>query len=386
MCKKLSGLLFLFLVFISCHTEEPVVPDNSRTVLVYFVADYNLSRFVDDDIDQIKEGLESNNIQGKVVLFIQKPGIKQLVALDKGNDGKITENILHEYGKDLNSLSVEGMSSVFKEVFGTYPADKYALFLWGHGDGWLPKTQTRWIGNDGISSMDISELKEVLNKSPYFDFIFFDDCFMQSIEVAYELRKYTDYIFGCPLETPGPGAPYQLLMGSVFEPAPNIGKIVNDYYAYYAGNEARINDNWPYGAAISVIKCDELEKLAAATKELINNHVSSSDISLVSSSSVQKYDTRTNKAYFDLRDFVTKFTDADVRTAWENQLNKTVPYKASTPSCYSVYIHTTFPIKEFSGVSVYIPEATYTNWNAYYRTYEWYKASGWDKVMEAQNR
>lgn len=385
MIKKLSGLLFLLLIFVSCHTEEPVVRLN-RTVLVYFVADYKLSQFVDKDIAEIKEGLENNDIQGKVVLFIQQPGLKRLVALDKGNDGKITENILREYGDDLNSLSVEGMSSVFREVFGSYPADKYALFLWGHGDGWLSKSeiQTRWFGWDNTYSMDISELKAVLDKSPYFDFIFFDDCFMQSIEVAYELRNYTDYIFGCPLETPGPGAPYHLLMRSVFEPTPNIGKIVNDYYSYYAGDDARTKADWPYGAAISVIKCDELEKLAAATKELINNHVSLSDISHISSSTVQKYDTRTNKAYFDFRDFVAKFTDTEVRTAWENQLDKAVPYKASTPSCYSGYIYTTFPIKEFSGVSVYIPEAAYTKWNTYYRNYGWYQASGWNKVMEAR--
>ena len=43
---------------------------------------------------------------------------------------------------------------------------------------------------------------------PHFDFIMFDACFMMSVEVAYEVRNYTDYYIGSPTENPGPGAPY----------------------------------------------------------------------------------------------------------------------------------------------------------------------------------
>lgn len=386
--KKLSGLLFLFLVFVSCHTEEPVVQLN-RTVLVYLVANNNLSNFVDKDIAEIKEGLKNNAISGKIVLFVNKPGINKLIALDKDANGKITENILKEYPTNMNSVSVDGMATVFRDAFGRYPADKYALFLWSHGDGWLPKDdiRTRWFGQDGSNYMDISELKRAfdkvaLDKEPYFDFIFFDDCFMQSVEVAYELRNYADYIFGCPTETPGPGAPYQLLVQPVFQSTVNIEKIVNDYYAYYAGDEARIKDDWPYGAAISVVKCSELEKLAEETQRLVTNHLN--DMIAISPSSVQTYDCHTRPTYYDFLDYVEKFTTAGERAAWVTQLNKAIPYKASTPSCYSVYIKRTFPIDVYSGISVYIPNKEYAYWNRFYQTYEWYKASGWDKVMKAR--
>ena len=44
--------------------------------------------------------------------------------------------------------------------------------------------------------MNISEFVEILEVTPHFDFILFDACFMQSVEVAYELRDYTDYCIG----------------------------------------------------------------------------------------------------------------------------------------------------------------------------------------------
>ena len=51
--------------------------------------------------------------------------------------------------------------------------------------------------------MNIEDLKSVLQKAPHFDFIMFDACFMQSVEVAYELRDYCDYYIGFPAENPG---------------------------------------------------------------------------------------------------------------------------------------------------------------------------------------
>ena len=62
-------------------------------------------------------------------------------------------------------------------------------------------------GADGNRYMNISDLVTILSADavPHFDFVLFDACFMQSIEVAYALRNFTDYYIGSPTEIPGPG-------------------------------------------------------------------------------------------------------------------------------------------------------------------------------------
>lgn len=381
MVKKVFQLLAVCFIFFSCHREELIIEPADRTVLIYFVANNTLDRYVEEDIEQIKEGIQNNEIRGKVIVYVNRVQRTYLAVLDKDRNGTVTENIIHEYDRNQNSVSPETMSAVFQETFSRYPADSYSLFLWSHGDGWLPKDApaTKWFGQDGSNFMDISELKTALDRAPHFNFIFFDDCFMQSVEVAYELRHNADYIFGCPTETPGSGAPYQVLMGPVFEAESNIEKMVSNYYDYYAGSDSEKYDDWPYGAAISVIKCSELENLAIETRRLVTDHIT--DIALVDRASVQIYDTRSRKAYYDLQDFIAQFTTVSERASWEAQLNKTVPYKGSTSSCYSQYIHTSFPIKKYSGVSVYIPDSRQSAWNSFYQTYEWYTAGGWNQIL-----
>lgn len=83
------------------------------------------------------------------------------------------------------------------------------MVYWSHGEGWIPYpvTSTRWVGQDtgdGDKRMNISALASVLDEIPHLDFLLFDACFMQSVEVAYELRSYTDYFLASPTEIPAP--------------------------------------------------------------------------------------------------------------------------------------------------------------------------------------
>ena len=58
--------------------------------------------------------------------------------------------------------------------------------------------------------------------------------FMQSVEVAYELRDYTDYCIGSPTEIPGPGASYDELVPAMFFSEDAAVDIAKAYYEPYA--------------------------------------------------------------------------------------------------------------------------------------------------------
>lgn len=57
--------------------------------------------------------------------------------------------------------------------------------------------------------MNIDDLHEALQVLPKLDFLLFDACFMESVEVAYALRDCGDYMISSPTEIPGVGAPYE---------------------------------------------------------------------------------------------------------------------------------------------------------------------------------
>lgn len=391
MKKVFIFLQLILLVFTSCEKEdpEPVIPAN-KTILVYMVANNSLEYhgFDDKDIAEMIEGMQNSKHVGNLILYVDKATSTQLLSIEKDEKGIYQKKLIKEY-EDRNSASYSVFSSVLKEVIARYPANSYGLFMWSHGDGWLPSpsnsTQTRWYGQDGNNYMDISEIKKALEEAPHLDFIYFDDCFMQSVEVAYELRRYTDYTMGSVAETPGPGAPYQLLMDLVFQDKADIKAIIERYYDYYTSNEAIIRDNWPYGAAISAIKCDELEGLATATQKIVDKYATA--IKAIAPNSIQIYDNyhyskRPQQAYYDFYDLISKIEgiSAEELQTWKQQLDKAVPYREATPSIYSIYVGV-FPINVYSGISTYIPRPSYTSWNNFYQTFEWGKASGWSEIV-----
>ena len=197
--------LLAFLV--SCEQKSDIVIPTpaEKTVLVYFAANNknmnDLSSYVPLDIDEMKQSMEEHplSVSQHLLLYKDTGGEAELIELVNRN-GQVIEKVVKTY-PDRNSVGVEEMSEVFNDVFNnpTYEAESYGLVYWSHGEGWIPYPQpsTRWIGQDNPSArvdnrMNLSEFKQVLDAAPHFDYILFDACFMQSIEVSYELRDYAD--------------------------------------------------------------------------------------------------------------------------------------------------------------------------------------------------
>lgn len=108
-----------------------------------------------------------------------------------------------------------------------------------HGEGWLEyqNPKTRWWGQDTGGKdyrMNLSDLNDVLRNTPHLNFLLFDACFMQSVEVAYELKAHADYIIGSPTEIPAPGVPYQKVVPAMFANDASAAGIAKAYFEFYA--------------------------------------------------------------------------------------------------------------------------------------------------------
>lgn len=411
---KLISLLLLTFLF-SC-SKETTIEESDRTILIYMAAENSLSQFALNDVEEMLTGMkEIDDSRNNLLLYLdavlyESDGVTKIppaiYRFRKAKNGDVMKEMVYQYPEqDDSSVTKERMYDVFKRSFSTYKAKSYGLVLWSHGDGWIPyqTSSLRSFGQDGGSSgpmMDIFDLEDAIRSgssclegASRFDFIYFDACYMQSVEVAYQLRSYANYIIGSPMETPALGSPYDKILPYLFtEGELGVKGMASFYYDSYAklynGGKNSSNNHWTSGASLSVVRTDALEQLAASTKQIYANHREDlEDMSEAKIASVQYFDhnRRYNRVlmriYYDLGDYVRYLSQDDEYAGWGKKLDDSLIFAQSTPTCYcaSAYAYTgkgDIPIEAFSGLSTYVlfpNDEKYAEWNTYYRKLDWYK-------------
>ena len=362
----------------------------TRTILAYIAADNTLASFASLDLAEMKAGMakvQDSNVH--FLVYIDDGKSPRLLEL-KNEKGAVVETVVETYGSR-NSVGVSETQEVFAKVFSNskYQADSYGLVYWSHGDGWLPyplRAGTRWVGQDkgnGDNRMNISEFVEILKSAPHFDFILFDACFMQAVEVAYELRDYTDYCIGSPTEIPGPGASYDAVVPAMFSAENAAVNIAKAYYEPYAAKydegKGLSNSNWTAGASVCALRTDKLVDLARITKQVLPGLVDNAQLR----SLIFDYDKRRGSdgfqdghvGYYDMANMMKKITDNGGYLTWRQAFDTAVVYWATTSMNYSAYIGM-FSMEGTNGVSCYIPSVSNTVTDKTYRSTEWYTSAG----------
>ena len=93
------------------------------------------------------------------------------------------------------------------------------------------------------------------------EYILFDDCYMSSLEVAYELRHVTNYMIACPTEVMVFGMPYSTIGKYLLSEKPDYKAICESFYQFYS------NYQYPYGT-LAVTDCSYLDELAELMKHI----------------------------------------------------------------------------------------------------------------------
>lgn len=375
-------------------TPLPAPEQGDRTVLVYIVADKNGLEttpprdFASQDIAEMLEGIKAVNTSRSTLLaYVDDADEPALYRIAKDAQGNVIQELVKAYEEQASTDPVV-MSGVLENAFGAYPAESYGLVYWSHADGWIPypvpKASTRWIGQDkgaGDSRMNLSDFAAVLADAPHLDFLMFDACFMLSVEVAYELRDYVDYYIGSPTENPGPGAPYDKIVPLMFKENA-VNEMAEAYFeAYeqiYADGAGISNANWTGGTSIGVICVAALEKLASATRLVMEESAGSDADEL--RAEVFDYDKRTSSShvgYYDMQELIRKMpANQAVLDSWQAVYEEALGYWNTTPLNYSQFSGM-FSMERANGITHYIPSLT----KAYpaaeaYRSTAWYEDAG----------
>ncbi|NDV66969.1 clostripain-related cysteine peptidase [Bacteroides sp. 224] len=394
--KKYISSLFIGLAFLltGCdkdhdNTPKPLPPGEERTVLAYWVADNkpgnDLSSYAIRDFNEMVEGMANVDVEkNNLLVYIEtRYDVPRLIRVTKLND-KIVADTIITYPEQ-NPLDKEIMKGVINRVVTDYPAKSYGLILASHAEGWIEASNvsTRHWGDYRGTNMNIPDLRDAVMSFPHLDFILFDACYMQAIEVLYELKDCADYIIASPTEIPGPGAPYQKVIPAMFANSENYAEnIGRAYYEYYGRDNGEIinTPEWTFGVSISVVKTSELEMLAEITRSIISNNVSEGELVSVSSLFYYGYTNTPRYYYYDLEKFIAQQTEKDANyEAWKEQLDKTQIYFRTTKTNLVNRIGGSWNMAGAAGISMYVPKDQ-GDVHAYYKTLKWYEASGWKNV------
>ena len=360
--KRIIIVLFVAIaILLGCSPQKKEV---QNTLFFFYPWSTNLTYYFENNILNFEYALKANDLKrNRIVVFISQSSTEACMYEIKMHRGRCQHDTIAKFEKyNYEYTSVEGLSKLLDLAKGEASTPQFSLVIGCHGDAWIPaRDMKRSFGGIDIESrIDISTLRDALKKSNIItEYILFDDCYMSSVEVAYELRNVCRYLIASPAEIMAAGMPFQNIAQDLFE-IPDYEEICTDFYNYYANNKST-----PYGA-IAVTKCDELEKLAEIVGQI-------NDVATETAREIQYYDGYTPHIFYDLGDYIDAIcSDEVLLDEFHAQMAKCVPYKAHTARVYA-YGFGTIDINKYSGISTSAPSKN-SKCVSYEET-EWYEAT-----------
>ena len=214
----------------SVAVNQRNVTTTEWTVMVFLNAANDLYSFSDLDIEEMLQVADNPNLRFVVQWKQSKDawagssfdGVRRVLISSDGSGGsqlEVIQNNLQDGGEHLDMGDPAVLNDFIKWSKENFPANRYALILWNHGNGWRRSPVEDWTSrafsyDDQFgSSIQIWELDEALAGETV-DILAWDSSLMQMIEVAYEARDYASFVVGSEESPPGRGYPYHL----VFDP------------------------------------------------------------------------------------------------------------------------------------------------------------------------
>jgi len=164
----------------------------------------------------------------------------------------------------------------------SYPATKYALTIWDHGDGWKKSRHTvkplkRGAVQDETSGsfMSLGQLGNAVRQAGiHLDVIDFDACLMAMYEVAYEFIGLSDYMVFAEEVEPGNGNPYTPILNKLYANPSMDGAllaktIATDFVDSYRGTRNSVTKS-----AVKLSQLTELHNKINQLSSLMRNNIS----------------------------------------------------------------------------------------------------------------
>lgn len=356
--KKILLALCLAFTLVACHSDDETEPAviYDETFFIYMPWTGNLTDYLQSNINAIKRSIVKRKGLGtkRVLVFFAKNTTQSALYEIKYTNGECKDDTLKHYTfKDTDYTTVEGLSSILRDVKNSTKTGKYSMLIGCHGSGWLPvgrpmEAPRRAFGATNTYAKyqaEISTLaKAVTDAAMPMEFILFDDCYMAGIEIAYELRNATHYFIASTCEIMDVGMPYELCFPPLL--AHDYNAVLDAFYEFYNSYSR------PYGT-LSVIDCRETGAAADIMKRI--NAAYTIDVERLEM--IQKLDGCNQTIFYDMGSYVENLVNDNeepLLLEFRKKLIDLVPYYICTKE-YISYLHSragiVYPINSFSGIT-----------------------------------
>ncbi len=270
--KETVTLLLIMQCFISCHFfSKNEKRQCNNLFLVYMAGDNSLNKTVYADLEEMKQGLSTENDiilvladryasnyfedewnEARLFQVSYESGNVKLTELEDENIG-VSKEWLDD---NIDTGSEKTLSTFLQYAASHYDFKKVYLDLWNHGGGWksgdsytgITHSLSRNICSDEGSrnSLSLAELVSAINTSKikHFEIILMDACSMASIEVVAELIGLTDTVIFSQDLVPEDGMPYNTIIPLIFSnktSCEKCSKICDSYSQSYKNKKTTIS-------------------------------------------------------------------------------------------------------------------------------------------------
>jgi hypothetical protein len=381
--------------------QDPAVQRNKDiTIMVYVNSKNDLERFGLKDMNE----MEMIGSSDRVNVVVQ---MGRMAGHDASEgDWRGTRRYLVQRDTDTTRVTspiVEDMGTVdmgdWRQLvaFGrwakqNYPANKYMLVVWNHGDGWL-ENRPAATDNKGISydeetgnHLTTPELAAALRDIGGVDVYGSDACLMQMAEVVYELKDHARFIVGSEETEPGDGYTYDLFLGPIVaNPAMSAEQMARVAVDGYSDHYRDIRQ----GSTQSYIKTAEIAGFTRKVNAFAAAVMASGEkeVARTARGAAMKYAIRENKDLYDFARLVSEGSQNEaVRTTarelMENITGRLVGHNRTNNQPAYLW----FPAVDYSaskGIAAYFPSGAFAPG---YNALAWAGASQWDEFAAWMNQ
>lgn len=376
---KYRYFLFILIGLLSTACQKEVLQTSfpcKRVIIAYLAADNNLSGECERKIEALCSGMQSlESIRTRLFIYYDQ-GSKASLLKVSNMFTTIQTTAIAEY-TDPDSSDPLFMQSVLERVIHSCPAEHYGLIFFSHGTAWLPADKpnrsfsfkqeaTRTVINDSNGEMELTDFAAYLPvpKGEKWEFILFEECYMGSVEVAYELKDKTEVLIASPTEILSPG------MEAIYPTS--LPYLLSDTEGRFERFAKFYFDHWNSqngdyrSATVSVIHTEALPQLASLARTAFQNHQFTDE----ELSQLQHFDRRKQPLFFDLKESLL-LADETLEPAADEIFRQIVTYAAATPQfipgeAYGFDIHTC------CGLSTYLMREDNPLQNQHYKLTSWY--------------
>jgi hypothetical protein len=205
-------------------TVEPLNTTQSKwTVMVFLNAANDLHPFATLNVNQMEQVAQNPDVRF-VVQWKQSDTVPGNTLFDGTRrylvkpdlTSHIASELVQDLGDGVDMGVPETMLDFIQWAKTNYPADRYCLVIWNHGNGWLrgPEDElpTRAVSYDyeTRNAIQVWELSQAIGSS-VLEVVAFDASLMQMVEVAVEIKDRAQFVVGSEESPPGEGYPYHLI-------------------------------------------------------------------------------------------------------------------------------------------------------------------------------